>query len=113
MKITTNCEHCKESFNPSTTRARFCSDKCRVYHWRKKVKDLKQPSITFDKRYQEEFDRLMDAIQIVLVHREFFGDLPEHYKRYDDSLTELYRAYYGLIQVSDQYAPYQTSDKKI
>lgn len=114
MRIVTSCEHCGKSFNPSTSRGRFCSDKCRVYDWREKQKELKQPSVTFDgTRYQEEFDRLMDAIQMVLVHREFFGDLPEQYSRYDTALTELHSAYYGLIQVSDQYAPYQASDRKI
>lgn len=108
MRIVTECEHCGETFSPQTSRGRFCSDKCRVYFWREKKRE-EQRSLTFDStRYQEEFDRLTKAIDMTLVCREFFGKLPEpHYQRYNEALTELYRAYFGLIRVSDQYAPYQ------
>jgi hypothetical protein len=47
-----SCEYCGKKIEPKTTRAKFCSEKCRVYFWREKktpsvqIKDATKPTNT-------------------------------------------------------------------
>jgi ribosomal protein L24E len=43
---TKKCAYCGKEFTPVTKRARFHSDKCRVYYWREKKKEPQSLTLT-------------------------------------------------------------------